>query len=679
MASGLRMVITPSVHTTAGRAGANAGTFGVRMALPLVTAVVVLTVMSSVWPGWQGSSLPTAAGTGLQPSTSTGIQILPLSSATPISPEFWGINVEATEPFTVSDAQALATTPVTVIKYPGGVTADGMNYTTGVATSNKTGAMTHVVTPPSAFIKSCEAIGCHAMLVLPAEIANPATDAYDVSYVEHTLGFTPAYWEIGDTPSAWNHYDQPWSSWAKAPTSRVTIAEYTALLERITAAVRAVDPRTPLIAPAIGQGFENGITTCSTWCGPVVAADGASLAAVSVHSYVAYLVPASTSVQSYFARLTTSAFALPTIVRDDRADIAHNYSGTIPLYLDEVAIVNSFDGIQATFGTYSKTLDGGLFEAAEVTQSLAMGVGNIDWFDWSDSAGFGWYAPRSGTFSPIGQVFHTFMTQLYGKYDPTTALGPSTLFAAATTDGTNLSLLVVNTNTTAPFSFPLSTLFSGTVDETSWAYGSSITSGRVANTTVTAPPLSVSVWRGLGHGSHSALPAITVSPTRGPVGASVTVSGAGFSESTKLKSVVFDSKTITSCSSGSLMTTAAGAFSCTIKVPSGASGTKVTATNVGGQTATSKFTVTTPKITVAPAKGPVGSTVTVSGTGFSVSSKIGLVFDGVKITTCTKGSLTTSGMGAFSCTFKVTSGTSGTTVKATDPGGKMASAKFTVT
>ncbi|MGP8131974.1 MAG: thermopsin family protease [Thermoplasmata archaeon] len=174
-------------------------------------------------------------------------------------------------------------------------------------------------------------------------------------------------------------------------------------------------------------------------------------------------------------------------------------------------------------------------------------------------------------------------------------------------------------------------------------------------------------------------PAITLSPKQGPVGASVTVSGTGFSASTTLKSLVFDNVVISSCTSGSLTTNAAGAFSCTFAVPSGTSGTTVTATDVGGQYATKSFTVTVPKITVSPTRGPVGATVTVSGTGFSVSSSVGLLFDGVTISSCTSGSLTTSATGTFSCTFAVPSGTSGTTVTATDVGGQTATKAFSVT
>jgi hypothetical protein len=84
---------------------------------------------------------------------------------------------------------------------------------------------------------------------------------------------------------------------------------------------------------------------------------------------------------------------------------------------------------------------------------------------------------------------------------------------------------------------------------------------------------------------------------------------------------------------------------------------------------------------VTPGQGPVGSTVTVTGHGFSVSTPIAsLVFDGVSITSCVIGSLTTGTIapGGFNCTFSVPSGTSGTAVTATDAGGASAVATFLV-
>jgi hypothetical protein len=175
------------------------------------------------------------------------------------------------------------------------------------------------------------------------------------------------------------------------------------------------------------------------------------------------------------------------------------------------------------------------------------------------------------------------------------------------------------------------------------------------------------------------VPVIAVTPGKGPVGATVTVSGTGFSVSSPV-GLVFDGISVTSCTVGSL--TAGGpweSFSCAFPVPSGTSGTSVVATDQGNQTATATFKVTTLWIGVNVAKGPVGATVTVSGTGFSVSSPVGLVFDGVTITSCTNGSLTTGGTGAFSCTLAVPTGTSGTSVVATDVGGQSATVQFKVT
>jgi thermopsin len=176
-------------------------------------------------------------------------------------------------------------------------------------------------------------------------------------------------------------------------------------------------------------------------------------------------------------------------------------------------------------------------------------------------------------------------------------------------------------------------------------------------------------------------PSISVSPGQGPIGATVTVSGTGFSVSTPLKSLSFDGATIASCQSGSLTTSVTGAFSCTFRVPrSCTSSTTVTATDIGGQSASTKFKVTHPCLSVHPSEGRPGSTVTVSGTGFSVStSLLSFDFDGVTITSCTTGSLTTSATGSFSCTLTVPSNCSSTTVTATDVGGQSASTKFKVT
>ena len=128
--------------------------------------------------------------------------------------------------------------------------------------------------------------------------------------------------------------------------------------------------------------------------------------------------------------------------------------------------------------------------------------------------------------------------------------------------------------------------------------------------TVSSSPVSVTVT--------FTTPAITVTPGEGPVGASVTVAGTGFSDSTTLSSLIFDGVAISTCKSGSLTTTGTGTFSCTFAVPGGTLGTSVVATNAGGQTATGKFTVTpaliAPTISANPTTIDSGQRSTLSTT-----------------------------------------------------------------
>ena len=175
-------------------------------------------------------------------------------------------------------------------------------------------------------------------------------------------------------------------------------------------------------------------------------------------------------------------------------------------------------------------------------------------------------------------------------------------------------------------------------------------------------------------------PAITVTPGQGPVGSTVTVAGTGFPANTALASLLFDGVTISSCASGSTTADGAGQFSCQLRVPTGTSGTSVAATASTGQVASGTFTVTTPAIALSPEQGPAGSEITVAGTGFSTDATLqSLVFDGVAITSCASGSLATTATGSFDCQFTVPTGTSGTSVVATDPGGATASGTFAVT
>ncbi len=207
--------------------------------------------------------------------------------------------------------------------------------------------------------------------------------------------------------------------------------------------------------------------------------------------------------------------------------------------------------------------------------------------------------------------------------------------------------------------------------------GFTFSTGGTVNTVTATGPAAEDVQTATFTGTT---PAITVTPGRGPVGSTVTVVGTGFPVNTALASLLFDGVAISSCASGSTTADGAGQFSCQLRVPTGTSGTSVSATASTGQVASGTFTVTTPAIALSPEQGPAGSEVTVAGTGFSTDATLqSLVFDGVAITSCASGSLATTAAGSFDCQFTVPAGTSGTSVVATDPGGATASGTFAVT
>jgi len=193
----------------------------------------------------------------------------------------------------------------------------------------------------------------------------------------------------------------------------------------------------------------------------------------------------------------------------------------------------------------------------------------------------------------------------------------------------------------------------------------------------------------------------TISPlsvTSGVIGTSVTVTGTGFAASSRV-TLSFEGVfaiTVSSCNVGTagatIITTPAGAFTCVFTIPTGSdsgAGAVVATDAAGGQTASAPFTVTTWTISpLSVTSGLVGTSVTVTATGFAVSSGVTLVFDGISITvsSCTIGTagatITTTPAGAFTCVFTIpfTSLPGLGTLVATDAtGGQAATATFSVT
>src|SRR5256712_7531928 len=179
------------------------------------------------------------------------------------------------------------------------------------------------------------------------------------------------------------------------------------------------------------------------------------------------------------------------------------------------------------------------------------------------------------------------------------------------------------------------------------------------------------------------VPAISLNPTSGPTGTTVNISGSNFAANSGI-TISYDNAGIATTPT-TITTTSTGSFTGSITIPSSsAAGTHtVKATDASANSASASFTVTTgtitPTISLNPSSGPVGTTVTVSGSGFASNSGISITYGGTAITT-NPTTITTDSTGSFAGSITVTPSSLGThTVKATDASSNSASAQFTVT
>jgi hypothetical protein len=419
-----------------------------RLAPALLAALVVsLLLVSAVG----NSTGPAAASSGSSPigdassSVSGKVVVGAFSKAVPISPEFWGVNVVASRPFTSTDAAAVATTPVQYVRFPGGILAEEFNYTSGVVTATD-GKQSHAVTSTATFVASCKQIGCKAIMQLPTEINSSSTAAYFAGYVVHTLNFQPAYWDLGDAPSGWTHYGVPWSNWGSQGGGNTTPAPFANEIHAYIQAVLRVDPAAKFLALGAGLAIPPGLTSpdyAKPWVQELAKVDGHELSGISVHSYV-LKGPADPTDAELFENLRGN-YSLPDQISSDRSYIlaACPSCTNLQVFVTEINAAED-DG----YATLLTSFAGPLYLAAETTQALALHVTNLDWFCYDCHFPGAWsQGPQKWQRQYF--LFSEIMTHLYTQTLPTSMTGPSTLYGMATYDKSGLALLLVNVNTTS--------------------------------------------------------------------------------------------------------------------------------------------------------------------------------------------------------------------------------------
>jgi len=173
--------------------------------------------------------------------------------------------------------------------------------------------------------------------------------------------------------------------------------------------------------------------------------------------------------------------------------------------------------------------------------------------------------------------------------------------------------------------------------------------------------------------SFTVKPGINLSEPSGYVGDSITVTGAGFRASETSIKVTYDGTQVGSSTTAS----EDGTWTITFEVPESARGTHKIDAHGSSTSAASisdeGFTVL-PKIMLVPTSGHVGTSLSVSGTGFAGSKSVTIKYDATQVATTTSDS-----KGSFSATFLAPKSRHGEhTITVTDTSGNTANVKFTM-
>lgn len=375
----------------------------------MVVALLVLLIAPSPGRG-QGAGTPTGTGVDSEivPSVaqnqtcnntteSPTVRALNLTlNSTPIhlNDSFWGTTISPRAQILPDEADVINATPAQLILWPGagaGDTYDPLTNTIYSAGGLDEGA------PPtneSQFVRFCEAIDCRAIFQVPGEINDPQLAAAIVTYTEVNLSFHPAYWEIGNEPEDWKHFDLPWSLWDSCSTCTPTDTDYADEVQNYTIAMQQANNDTafrdtPLRIIGIPAAARSKVPPLWNWIEVMVDVNGPRIAGVAFHEYPASgsssgRNPTVPSLQQFYEALTNETAGLPARIVNTTSAIHYaleqacpSTCSSIPIFVTEIGTALS----HKPFGrTYSAYYAGALAMTAEITEAMTLNVTNADVF-----------------------------------------------------------------------------------------------------------------------------------------------------------------------------------------------------------------------------------------------------------------------------------------------------------
>jgi hypothetical protein len=397
---------------------------------------------------------PTSAQTnstaGPAPSTAVTITTHVSISKTVIghdTGEFSGVDLSPTQTLGSTLTHMLKATGITYVRWPSGKLNDQydpiqnvVHYDNGSSSVGRTNL--------SAFVAWCRSTHCHAILGIPGETNNSSYAAAEVSYVERVLGFHPTFWEIGNEPGLWQHYNIPWSQWGTSQQSGTSPEGYAQIVHRYLSAIHSIDPLAKVLGlPGTGLGAYDE----SEWVYDTVKLNGPSLAAVAIHVYPAGHLSGLTGNLSQFDQSLSGKSAIDQRVPLDRAAIRSACPRChLSLFATEynAASVGSLNDT-GTYGQFMQGSDEVPYMAAVVAQGLSHRVSNMDIFNFE--SGFpGAMVASNGTARPLYYLYSEIFRHLDKNVVQTTfseSLGE--FFGSTTTSGnTSMVLLLANANPT---------------------------------------------------------------------------------------------------------------------------------------------------------------------------------------------------------------------------------------
>ena len=208
------------------------------------------------------------------------------------------------------------------------------------------------------------------------------------------------------------------------------------------------------------------------------------------------------------------------------------------------------------------------------------------------------------------------------------------------------------------------TVATGTISST----GTLNTSFSIPSVPAGAYTIRVQTSTSSAFASFTVTPAISLNVFSVIVGNQVSISGTGFSAG-RTVTIRFDNIQVATSS-----TSSAGRFSASFTVPEAYAGSHTITATDGVYTRTVTLSVFQ-SMTISPTSGSVGTTVTVSGTGFSASRSIKISYDGTNIATVPS-TIVTNNVGNFSAKFTVPAGPARTVQVVASDGTNLANTYF---